>query len=570
MATRFFRREIAWLIATIGIALAAGACAVPAADRAGGGPRSGGAPSAAAPQRVVTIVLRVEPPILSDRLDRMGLGFPVTVSLAYQDAREEVRPLLAEQLPRLDNGTWTVEPDGTMRTVYTLRPGLKWHDGQPLTAADFAFAHQVYTDRSVPVTTRIPETLMSEVLAQDDRTLQINWRETYVEAGALIASQLAPLPRHLLQEIYERDPASLASQSFWSSEEFVGAGPYRVVRWERGVALTLGAFPDFALGRPKIETLEIRGVTDSNTIVAGFLAGSIDFAEYTAIDVDQALILQDRWRENQGGQIFASTLFGHRYVEFQHRDVPNHQAALRDVRVRRALAHALDRETLAESMQHGFGGVADTGYPPTAAIYPRIAQAITRYPFDPRRAEALFAEAGWVKGADGTLRDGAGRPFDLEVRVTGEREEEGTIVVADWRKSGIDARLFVVPRALTTDVEFRVNFPGVAISAATDLIPAVNVTTAQAPTPQNRYTGKNRGSYSNPEIDRLYELAIRTLDSARREEILVELERISTSDVAQMLLYYQPRVAAVRAGILGVQPPVRGSHLWNIWEWSLA
>ncbi len=568
MSTELAWRKVARLGSTIGILLVVLGCAAPAPGRSANPPNSG-SQAAPAQQRIVTWVLRAEPPILNDRIDRMGLGFPLTVSLAYQDATEAVRPLLAETLPSLEAGSWTVQPDGTMRTTYVLRPGLKWHDGAPLTAADFAFAHQVYTDRNVPVTTRLPETLMSEVIARDDRTLDITWGETYVDAGALIGTQLAPMPRHALQEVFERDPAAFATSSFWSGEGFVGSGPYRLVRWERGVAITLNANPDFVHGKPRIDTIQIKAVGDSNTIVAGFLAGSIDFAEYTAIDVDQGLILEERWKETREGKVYPNTLFGHRYMEFQHRDVPGHQAAIRDVRIRRALGHALDREALAESMQHGYGGVADTGYPTTSSLYPRISQVIARYPYDPRRAEALFADAGWTKGTDGMLHDATGRTFDIEVRVTGEREEEGTIVVSDWRRNGIDARLYVVPRAATTDVENRVNFPGVAISAATDLVPAINVTTGQAPTPANRFTGKNRGSYSNPELDRLYEDSLRTLDVRQRENILVELERILTTDVAQLMLYYQPRVAAVRSGIEGVVPPVRGSYAWNLWEWSL-
>jgi ABC-type transport system substrate-binding protein len=109
----------------------------------------------------------------------------------------------------------------------------------------------------------------------------------------------------------------------------------------------------------------------------------------------------------------------------------------------------------------------------------------------------------------------------------------------------------------------------VAISASTDVVSAVNVTTAQAPTAQNRYTGKNRGSYSNPELDRLYDLSLITLDQPRREATQLDLERIFTTDVAQGMLLYIPRVAAARAGIKGIVPPVRGPYIWNIWEWGL-
>src|SRR4051794_22149590 len=145
------------------------------------------------PQRAVPMVLRVEPPGLNDRLDRMGLGYPlITSSLAFLDDRLVPQALLAERLPSQADSSWTVNSDGTMKTTYRLRSDLRWRDGNPLTAGDFAFAHYVYMDREVPVTTRLPENLMSEVAAIDDRTLQINWNQPYVEANALVGSQLAP------------------------------------------------------------------------------------------------------------------------------------------------------------------------------------------------------------------------------------------------------------------------------------------------------------------------------------------------------------------------------------------
>jgi peptide/nickel transport system substrate-binding protein len=547
------------------------ACAAP---RAAEPPATGSAdarPLNAAPQRVVTFVLRTEPPNLNDRLDRMGLGYPlITSSLAYLDASLAPQPLLAESLPSQDDGSWTVGADGTMKTVFRLRPDLKWHDGNPITAGDFSFAHQVYTDRDIPVTTRVPETLMSAVTALDDRTLEIQWKETYVEANALVGSQLAPLPRHLLQELYTQDKPSFATSTFWASGDFVGSGPYRVKDWDHGVRIALTASPYFPLGKPRIDNIDVRFVTDSNTIVAGFFAGSIDFAEYTAIAVEQAVILQQRWDQDRGGRVYSETLFGTRYLEFQHRDVPDHQKALTDPRVRRGLVHALDRQALTDALQAGYGGVADTGYPASAPLYSRVAEVISRYPHDLRAADRTFTEAGWTRGADGLYRDASGAPLSVEVRVTGEREQEGQIIASDWRQAGIDARSYVVPRALTTDVENRVNFPGVAVSAQPEMIAAMNVTTDLAPSPQNRFTGKNRGSYSNPEIDRLYAQSLLTLDTAQRENVLVELERVFTQDVAQGLLYYQPRIAAGVSSVQGVKPPVMGTLYWNSWEWSLA
>jgi peptide/nickel transport system substrate-binding protein len=454
-----------------------------------------------------------------------------------------------------------------MRTIYTLRPNLTWHDGAPLTAADFSFAHAVYIEPAVPMTNRLPEALMSEVVPRDERTVEIVWKQIYVDADALVRTQLAPLPRHLLEDAFEADRSSFAQHRFWTSEQFVSNGPYRVARWEHGVALYLEAFPNFALGRPKIDNVEFRAVQDANTIVAGFLAGTIHFSQYTAIDVEQALVLRDRWSATREGLVYDQSVFGANYIELQRRDVPGRQRALDDVRVRQALAFSLNKVEIADALQHGFGEAADTGYPKALPIYARLDQVIAKYPYDPRRAEALFNEAGWRKGVDGGYADRDGLAFDLEVSGPVERTREVQIISDMWRKAGLNPSPFVVPRAQTNDVESRVNFPGAAISAGTDDVLAFYVTCDQAPTAQNRYTGKNRGTYCNTELDRLYNLSLQTLDPAKREDVLIDLERLYTTDVAHLILKYQPRVAASR-GVGGIKQPARNNFYWNIWEWT--
>jgi peptide/nickel transport system substrate-binding protein len=551
------------------IAVAVG-CAAPST----GGTATSSAPGQAqpaaaptAPKGPMVLVLRAEPPQLSDRIDRMGLGFPWVVGLAGTDNHDQKQPILAVELPSQDKGTWVVNADGTMKTTWVLKPNLKWQDGEPLTADDFVFAHQVYTDREVPITNRLPEQLMSRVQAVDDRTIEITWREPYVDADALVLSQLTPIPRHVVGDAYNADKAAFATSSFWTSEEFVGDGPYRWTKWEHGVALAGSANPYFVMGKPRIETIEIKWVADNNTIVAGFLAGTINFSEYTAVDVDQAVILQDRWNVDHAGQVYTDTLFGLRYMEFQHRDVPEWQPALNDVRVRQALMHSLDRQSLTDALQHGYGGVADTAYPKGDRLYSRMDAAIAHYPYDLRRAEQLFNQAGWTKGADGMFRNASGQVFDIEVRETGEREQEGTIITDNWRQAGLGAKTFVIPRAATTDVAFRVNFPGVALSASTEPVIELIVTTEQGATAANKFTGKNRGNYSNPEIDRLYGLSLTTINQAQRDDVLVSLEKLYTTDVASGTVFYQPRTGISR-GIKGVLPPVRGTHLWNVWEWT--
>src|SRR6266511_558609 len=159
----------------------------------------------------------------------------VNAFLTKIDNREDVRPYLLEQLPSQDDGTWVINTDGTMRTTLRLRPGVTWHDGQPVTAQDLAFAYELYRDIEMPNRWVDPERIMASVIARDDRTAEVTWLEPYFFAGRPDLKDLVPLPRHLLADLYNRDKQALINRPFWNSPEYVGAGPYRVTEHERGV-----------------------------------------------------------------------------------------------------------------------------------------------------------------------------------------------------------------------------------------------------------------------------------------------------------------------------------------------
>ena len=211
--------------------------------------------------------------------------FMLNSALTLYDNLGTLRPMLAERLPTQENGDWIVKSDGNMVTTYRVRQNLRWHDGVPLTARDFAFAHRVYMDPAIPVSRDI-ERRMAQVEARDDHTLVIAWSELYPLANALGFSGLPPLPRHLLEEKYRTTAANeFVSGEEWSTS-FVGSGPYRLERWERGARITVRANPDWFLGPPRIQTIEVRFIGDPNTVLGHLLAGEVDFASTPVVRFD--------------------------------------------------------------------------------------------------------------------------------------------------------------------------------------------------------------------------------------------------------------------------------------------
>jgi len=311
--------------------------------------------------------------------------------------------MLAET-PQLNTDTWRVFPDGTMETTYRLRQGLTWHDGQPLEAGDFVFARRVYAHSGVAVARPRQETLMDSVVAADPRTLVVRWSVPTPDAKALVWNAFTPLPRHILEQSFQQgDSESFTNHPYWT-HEFVGLGPYRLVRWEPGTAIEAAAFDKYVLGAPKIERLRIIFVSDANTAVANLLSGEAHIAGDFLLMYEQGVVLEREWAARGGGGTVLYSPILYRNSLFQFRSEMAPTPAILDVRFRRALTHAVDRMTIIDVILGGKGiftnsMLAPAG--PSADYYPTIERVITKYPYDLRRAQQLLDEVGLPKGSDG-------------------------------------------------------------------------------------------------------------------------------------------------------------------------
>src|SRR5207244_877039 len=149
------------------------------------------------------------------------------------------------ELPAQDRGTWVVRPDGTMQTTYRLRPGITWHDGNPLTARDLVFGWTVTMDPDIPMTASIAMQQIQRMEASDDLTLAIEWRSTYPFAAELVESAAAPLPTHLLAASYGTESKEQFLQLPYWTRSFVGVGPFQLAEWGPGSHLVLTAYDRF-------------------------------------------------------------------------------------------------------------------------------------------------------------------------------------------------------------------------------------------------------------------------------------------------------------------------------------
>jgi peptide/nickel transport system substrate-binding protein len=564
------------------LALAVAACA-PAMPRATDGAPQVAQPASSAPQRTLVLGIRGEPPTLASK-ELVGfsgalrdLQIVFNADLDGKDERGVAYPYLAEALPQLGTDSWRVLPDGRMETTYRLKPDLTWHDGAPLSSEDFVFSWQVYATPELGASGSLPIRSIQELVALDARSFVIRWKELYGDAAEVgtyaTTSGLPPLPAHLLrQEFANLNPVDFPNLPFWSTE-YVGLGPYRLTRWEPGTFIEGEAFAGHALGRPNIDRLKAVFIPDSNTALANLLAGEVHYVGQYVLASDHGLTLEREWGQSRGGTVlYAPT--GNRRGVVQMRPELVEPAALLDLRVRRAIAHALDKATASEVLHDGKGLLNDAFISPRLPFYPEVDRVITKYPYDPRRTQQLMGEAGLSKGGDGFFvgRDGAAMEVGVWSSSGTKNEQENTVIVDGLRSAGFNAKSHIYPAAQSREAETYTKTPGVLVwGGAGELGSLENFTSEQVARPQNRWRGDNYGAWINPAYDQLFAEYSRSLQSSERVRMIGELNRILTDELPWIPYWYQPIVTAHVVAVQGPiarQTPDSPSGIHHIAQWT--
>src|SRR5207253_10523732 len=130
-------------------------------------------------------------------------------------------------------------------------------------------------------------------------TFVVHWSQVYVRAGE--ATDLQPLPEHLLGDLYRDDKAALPTSRYFTTD-FIGTGAFRLDRWDQGSSMSFTRFEDYYLGRPPLDRVVVRFVPDSNTMVANILSGAVDVVLPRGVDIEAALEVKRMW-DGTGNQV---------------------------------------------------------------------------------------------------------------------------------------------------------------------------------------------------------------------------------------------------------------------------
>lgn len=478
---------------------------------------------------------------------------PIT---AY-DADWELVCLLCVELPTFENGLAVREPlsDGGegVAVTYELKPGIAWGDGTPVTAEDVVFTWEVGRH---PLSGVIAAEGFRRILAidvHDERRFTLHLDRITYNYNAF-GSEL--LPAHIERPIFEADPANYRTRTRFDAtpqEPGLYFGPYRIVSLTPGSEVVLERNPTWFGEPPAFERVRVVTVSSTATLEANLLSGAIDMiAGELGLQIDQALALERRHGTSYR-ILYNAGLF------YEHIDLNLDSPALQDVRVRRALLLALDRESLTQQL---FGGQQPVAQSPISPLDGNLADEIPAYPYDPALAAQLLEEAGWSLGGGGVWRTNPeGVRLSLSFATTaGDRTRElvQQVLQAQWKAVGIEVKIDNQPARVLFGQSLRQRQFGDMAMFAWIASPESPMRTIlhseEIPTQENGWSGQNATGYASPEMDAIIDRLEVELDPGKRQSLWAQLQRLYMGDLPVLPLYWRANTYILPLWLEGVTP----------------
>jgi peptide/nickel transport system substrate-binding protein len=466
-------------------------------------------------------------------------------------------PILATEVPTVENGG--ISKDG-LTITYHLHSGVKWHDGEPFSSKDVKFSWQAMMNNANNVNERVGYDQVKSVDTPDATTVVFHLKNKFAPfVNTVFAESDSPvciIPEHLLAKYPNLNQIPFNQQP-------VGTGPFKLASWVRGDHIELVANDDYFRGKPKLRRIVIREIPDENTSLNALRSHDVDWIFEASPQLykqlktmaDIKVILNDQ-PQTLGMQMNTS------------------RPLLSDARVRRAIAYAIDKQSLVDKNTGGSATVAWADQPPFSWAYE---PNVTKYPPDLAKAKALLAEAGWTPGPDGIMRKG-GQPLSLQLAYNVENATRKLVAVqiqAMLKDAGIDAQIKTYPANLlfATYGQGGIMTTGKFDMAVTGWIAGFDpddhslFQSDQIPRPGHP-DGVNYTRYHDPEMDAAQKAAQDSYDEATRKKAYSTIQKLLARDVPEDFIWFPRQAQPINPGFKGFAPnPV--NEAWNAYEWEI-
>jgi peptide/nickel transport system substrate-binding protein len=449
---------------------------------------------------------------------------------------------------------WELAPDNRTYTFH-LNKNAKWHDGTDFTADDvqFSFDALANPDTGSVYTGSFVASAESWRVIDEDTFEVVAKEPIFTFLFELLSAYV--VPKHIWEGVpvadWRNDPGATGTDP----SRVIGTGPFKFQEWRQGESVTLVRNDDYYGKVPYIDTYTLRIWPDQTAVVNALLNDEIDAAALEPADIAAV-------EGTPGITVVHYPTRSFIYYEFNLD--PEVTTKWQDKRVRQALLYALDRGSIVNDILLGYAEVAQGTQPVISYAYAPD-EITTKYTYDPEKAKALLAEAGWTdSNGDGIVdRDGEALSFELLYASGSPTLDQLVAYMQDaWAAIGVEA----TPRALefpalidatTTDPSFEIALYGFLWDASFHQDQMFGCDQYQV--------GFNDMKYCNPELDEIHDEAKRTFDEEARRELLIQASNIVNEDQPVAVLHFSQAHAAFSNRLQNYIPSTWGVDLTYVW-----
>ena len=461
------------------------------------------------------------------------------LSMIYGGSLTTIDPKTLDTIPEAAK-SWSVSDDKLTYT-FVLRDDLLWSDGKPITSADYkwTFDQAIKPENKYPYISNLKPIVSYE--APDPKTIVVKLDEPIV-VGIETADAVTPLPKHIWETLDWADP----SKNPQIMMPTVGSGPYLLKEWQKDTRAVFAANDKYYDGRPNIDTVTYRIVPSTEIAYQMLKAGEIDVSSFSPDSYEEAKKLPNvtvyEWWPAAASWM---------YLGFNQR-----RDALKDPEVRRALAHAIDRDAIAEHVMNKLARPIYSGFTPTSWVYN---PDVPRYDFNVETAKSMLDQAGWKVGPGG-IRQKDGKPLKLRViygpNTSKTAERVVTVAQQAWSDVGVEVEVqgmewgTYLSQLRSEPFDWDINF---GVWSATIEPHWMNQIWREDSIPS-----LNAGAYVNKRVEELFNLGVREFDREKRKAYYQEIQTILSTDAPYVFLTFNMSYTGVSNRIGGIEPTPLG------------
>lgn len=445
---------------------------------------------------------------------------------------------------------WTFDAKSLTYTFF-IRKGVKFHDGKPMTTKDIKFSYDMYMDPKSVNSYKAEFESIKKITVVDDYTIkfELNRNDAFFLTDA--ANDAGVLPKHQFTNgIKDYNDNNQIHRNP------IGTGPFKFKQWKADERIVLVANTDYWQGRPYLDEVITRIVPDNNVEVINLLNGSVDFVERLDAksisqvnkDSDLKTLVYDEGR-------------------FDFIGLNNQNPLFKDVKLRKALALGLDRQSIVDKI---FLGRAYLASGPMHPNLPQENKSVKPYPYDVAAANKLLDEAGWKMGSDG-IREKDGKKLEIEVAYNNGNTIRGKIAQLaqqNWKKLGIK----VTPRSYEWSLYIdnmdkgKLDMWVLAWGGYDGMVNHNTFFHSSQVTKDDGGGGNNSLRVQDATVDKLLDQYNVEADPQKRIKIYQELHKYIADQEFAIFTHHPKQTAGMNKNLMGVKISM-ASAFFNIQDW---